>query len=284
MYPKLTVLALSLASLTVCLPIHRNSQNAPSQFLNATAPDISTYPLAKRTTANLPFDPYDLNHNGHRTDGDLQGDVFRLSKCFCIDTPTIDLPPVYGQHYGSYYGFDYYNYHQDQSYAFKWTCSSGELETLNPRFTAAEKYLLAPKCLSWMEEDKKECWDTGDGNEFCFEAHKGNDYYYWNGQKRMVHNHPAQHGTDKVPQPQLNEQCQQMCQAVPGIMAKKQDVIPSDHEDKIDLATATTCDKHTGVGMDTFCEGDLVEKPRVWEAWNYIETYSDQADMCRRCA
>ena len=282
---KLTLLALSLASLTTGLPIHRTSQNTTSQFLNVTKTEFSTHALAKRTTTNPPFDPYEYNHNGHRTDGDLQGDIFRLSKCYCVDTPTRDLPAVYGQYYGSYYGFDYYNYHQDKSYAFNWTCASGELETLNPRkLSSTDYYFLAPKCLSWMEEDKKQCWDTGDGNEFCVEVKHGNDYYYWNGQKRMVHNHPAKTGTTSIPAPLLNEECQQMCQTVPGIMGPMQDVIPSDHEHKINLATATTCSKYTGVGMDTFCEGDAVEKPREWETWNYIETYSDQADMCKGCA
>lgn len=222
---------------------------------------------------------------GYRTDGDDHGDVYRLSKCYCIDTPSKDLPPVYGQFYGSYYGFDYYNAHLDQSYAFSWTCASGELETLNWGNPAVEhNYFLAPKCLSWMEEErKKECWDAGNGNEFCVEIVHGKDFYYWNGQKRMVHNHPAVDGTTMTDAPQLNEECQRMCQTVPantpGFM---QDTILSDRDHKINLATETTCSPQSDVGMQ-MCEGKYADRPRVWEFWNYIETYTDQADMCDEC-
>ena len=284
MSPKFTLLALFLASLTASLPVHRTSQDISTLIVNSTAPDLSTQTLAKRTTANPPFDPYHYEHD--RTNGDDHGDVYRLSKCYCIDTPSKDLPPVYGQFYGSYYGFDYYNAHEDQSYAFSWTCANGEFETLNiPEPSGEHNYFLAPKCLSWMEEErKKECWDVGRGNEFCVEIHKGKDYYYWNGQKRMVHNHPPASGTTKMAAPELDEECQRMCQTVPantpGFM---QDTILSDHEHKINLATQTTCSSSSGVGMDSFCEGRNAVPPKVWDFWNYVETYTDQADMCRGC-
>lgn len=276
---NLILLAPLLVNFAAGLPIH------------SVTPNISARTLAKRTTANPPFDGYSYNQKQHRSDGDREGDVFQLSKCYCVDTPSRDLPPVYGQYYGSYYGFDYYNYHQNRSYAFSWTCASGELETLNGEFASAEYYFLAPKCLSWMEEEKKECWDTGDGNEFCAETMKGKDNYYWNGQKRRVHNHPAASGMTSVRGPDLDKECQRMCQTVPANTdGWMQDMIPSDHENKINLATATQCNKHSGVWMAPIC-GDVThpgfitgQPPKVWETWNYIETYSDQADMCKKCA
>lgn len=72
---KFTFLALFFANHTAGLPTHPTSQNTTVHLLNSTAPDISTHALAKRTTANPPFDPYEINHNGRRTDGDLEGDI-----------------------------------------------------------------------------------------------------------------------------------------------------------------------------------------------------------------
>ena len=289
MSPEFILLALLSTSLTASLPIDRASHKATTHHLSSVPSDASAHALAKRTTANPPFDPYDDDYYSHRSDGDVSGDIFRLTKCYCIDTPSEDLPPVYGQYYGSYYGFDYYNYHKNKSYAFSWTCASGELETLNAEFSASEYYFLAPKCLSWMEEEKKQCWDTGDGNEFCAEANKGKDYYYWNGQKRKVHNHPSAPGTTKVAAPPLNEECQRMCQTVPAnTEGYMQDVVPSDHEHKINLATQTMCDPRSGISMDLSCgdgrPGSLKQPPKTWETWNFIETYTDQADMCKGCA
>ena len=228
-------------------------------------------------TANTPFNPSETNPD-HRTDGtNIDGDVFRLTKCCCIDTPSRDLPPVYGQYYGSYYGFDYYNSHLGKSYAFNWTCASGELATLNEPVDGAEYYWLAPECLSWQEEEKHQCWDTGDGNKFCAEAMKGKDFYYWNGQKRRVHNHPSKGGTSYVIPPVLDDECQRMCQTVPAnTPGYMQDAIPSDYEHKISLANATKC-----VGREC---GSIPVKEKHWDTWNYIETYSDQADMCPKCA
>ena len=264
---KLILLALFLTSLTAGLPIQT---------------------LTKRTTVNTPFDPWDYNKNQRRTDGDVEGDIFRLTKCYCVDTPSRDLPPVYGQYYGSYYGFDYYNQHANKSYAYSWTCASGELETLNTEFAASEYYWLAPKCLSWMEEEKKQCWDTGDGNEFCAEAMKGKDYYYWNGQKRRVRNHPPADGTTYTTPSKLNEECQRMCQTVPAnTEGWMQDVVPSDRANKVNLATATVCSATGGLLQDDVCAepgGRMRQVPKVWETWNYIETYTDQADMCKGCA
>lgn len=285
MSPILTLLVLFFTSLIAGLPIQLTSQNNTTHLLNSVAPDISIRALAMSPTANPPFDPWEFNNNEHRTDGDLEGDIIRLSKCFCVDTPSRDLPAAYGQYYGSYYGYDYYNYHSNQSYAFSLTCASGELETLNSEFASAEFYWLAPKCLAWMEDERHECWDTGDGNKFCVESWAGKDVYHWNGQKRIVHNHPSAPGTLKMPPAQLNEECQRMCQTIPAnTEGWMQDVIPSDYEHKINLATATACSEQTGIGMATFCTGPQRTKPKVWETWNYIETYSDQADMCKGCA
>ena len=145
--------------------------------------------------------------------------------------------------------------------------------------------MLGPKCLAWMEEELKQCWDTGDGNEFCAQAYKGKDYYFWNGQKRQVHNHPSAPGTTKMPAPQLNTECQRLCQTIPAnTEGWMQDNIPSDHEHKIRLGTGTVCKGHEGTPLDWACHGHLLPKPKLWEAWNYIETYSDQADMCTGCA
>lgn len=287
MAPILILLALFLARLTAGLPIHQALQNTTIHPRNSVAQDMSAHALPMGPTANTPFDPFEANpknteptHPGHRTDGSsLDGDVFRLTKCYCVDTPSRDLPPVYGQYYGSYYGFDYYNSHIGKSYAFNWICASGELETLNAELSSAEYYFLAPKCLSWMEEEKHQCWDTGDGNKFCAEAKKGKDYYYWNGQKRRVHNHPAKGGTSVVIPPVLNDECQRMCQTVPAnTPGYMQDAIPSDYEHKINLATATNCTDFTT------CGGYWPKEAKQWDTWNYIETYSDQADMCPNCA
>ncbi|KAF6227944.1 hypothetical protein HO133_007672 [Letharia lupina] len=286
MSPILTFLALLLASLTAGLPIHQSSQNTTTH-LDPVASGISTHALAKRTTANPPFDPWNKDKPEHRADDEFEGDIFRLSKCYCIDTPSRDLPAVYGQFYGSYYGYDYYNYHQNKSYAFNMTCASGELESLNNNLNRFdyERYLLAPKCLSWMEEERKQCWSTGDGNEFCAEAMHGKDNYYWNGQKRKVHAHPSAIGTIKMDAAPLVAECQRMCQTVPArTEGYMQDTLVSDYEHKINLATATTCSGSSGVGMGLLCEGKNKVVPKVWDFWNYIETYSDQADMCKGCA
>ena len=305
---KFTLLALFLSSLTAGLPIPQTSQDNATQPLNSSAlnisalaepttdnpvnsstPDISTHALAKRTTANPPFDGLDFNRNNIRTDGSPHGDVLRITKCYCIDTPSIDLPAVYGQYYGHYYGFDYYNYHRNKSYAFSRQCASGELESLNAKFTAPESYYLAPLCLSWSEESEKQCWDTGDGNTFCVQPRKGEDWYSWNGQWRRTHNHPSKEGTVKMPAAPLNEECQRMCQTLPantpGFML---DNIPSDHENKIELGHVTKCTPSPGGGWlssyDACWTIPPLDKPQVWDTWNYIETYSDQADMCDGCA
>ena len=289
MSPKLTLLALLLASLSTSLPVHRASQENATYPLNSSAPNVPAHALAKRTTANLPFDGFEYNKNHQRSDGEREGDVFRLSKCYCIDTPSRDLPAAYGQYYGNYYGFDYYNYHHNKSYAFSWTCRSGELETLNGAWTSAESYYLAPQCLSWMEEERKECWDTGDGNEFCAEVYKGKDFYYWNGQKRRVWNHPPAGNTTAIQQPLLNDECQRMCQTVPAnTKGYMQDVVPSDREHKLNLATATACSAETGVSISLVCDYPWEKPhhmiPKVWETFNYIETYTEEADMCKGCA
>ena len=85
--------------------------------------------------------------------------------------------------------------------------------------------------------------------------------------------------------PELDGQCQRMCQTVPartpGVM---QDTLVSNHSNKITLAESTVC-KEKSVRPDFYhtCDpGDDI--PKFWETWNYIETYSDQADMCKHCA
>lgn len=135
-----------------------------------------------------------------------------------------------------------------------------------------------------MEEDReKECWDAGNGNEFCVEIKHGKDYYYWNGQKRMVHNHPPAKGTTGIMGPQLDEECQRMCQTVPANTAGfMQDTILSDRDHKINLATETPCSSKSGVSMG-MCDYKGVNETQTWDYWNYIETYTDQADMCKEC-
>lgn len=143
---------------------------------------------------------------------------------------------------------------------------------------------MAPKCLAWMEEERKQYWDTDDGNKFCAEVNEGKHYYYWNGQKRRVHNHPAVVGTTNTSASQLNEECQRMCQTVPAHMGVVQDTILSDHNNKINLATAATCSPDSGLWMGPICAGPRRTIPKKWEFWNYIETYSDQVDTCKGCA
>ena len=292
MYSKLTFLALFLASPITSLTIHGASQDGLAHVLNSVEPDVPTQALAKRTTANIPFDGYEYNKNHFRADREPEGDVFRLSKCYCIDTPSRDLPPVYGQYYGNYYGFDYYNYHTNRTYSFNWTCANGELESLNAEWTSAESYYLAPQCLAWMEEERKECWQTGDGNEFCVQLHHGKDYYFWNGQKRRVVNHPPEGNTTYIMQPRLFDECQRMCQTIPantpGYML---DAIPYDHEHKLNLATASVCageQTAPGASLKWMCDYTWEKPkktiPKKWDTWNYIETYTDQADMCKGCA
>ena len=269
--------------------MHQNSQNITDILPVSVTPDVSAHALTKRTIMSNPaFDPWSFNRNEHRTDGSPEGDVLRVSHCYCIDTPSKDLPPAYGQFYGSYYGFDYYNYHLNQSYAFSRTCASGEWRTVTKvtsTFANDHELYQIPKCLSWMQDEYKQCWQTDDGNQFCMEAKHGKDFYYWNGQKRGVHNHPPAAGTLYTASSDLDGQCQRMCQTIParteGVM---QDTIVSNHSSKITLAEATNC---TEASIRPFfygtCDpGDDIAK--VWEAWNYIETYSDQADMCPHCA
>ena len=291
MTPKFRFLAFFLTSVATSLPANQTSQDNLTHVLNSVAPANSAQNLVKRTTAHLPFDGYEYNKHNPRADHELEGDVYRLTKCYCIDTPSRDLPPVYGQYYGSYYGFDYYNYHKNKTYSFSWTCASGELETLNDGYYSAEAYYLGPKCLAWMEWERKQCWQTGDGNEFCADAFMGNDYYYWNGQKRKVVNHPPAGKTTYIKQPLLFDTCQRLCQTIPantpGFM---QDAIPYDHEHKLNLATGTVCageEPAPGANLHWFCdytwEKPKKNIPKVWETWNSIETYTDQADMCKGC-
>ena len=268
--------------------MHQNSQNITDILPDSVTPDVPTHALTKRTTSNPAFDPWSFNKNEHRTDGSPEGDVFRVSHCYCIDSPSKELPPVYGQFYGSYYGFDYYNYHLNQSYAFSRTCASGEWRTVtkvtSPLANDHELYEI-PKCLAWMEDKYKQCWQTDDENQFCMEAKGGKDFYYWNGQKRGVRNHPPAAGTLYTASAELDGQCQRMCQTVPartvGVM---QDTIVSNHSSKITLAESTICTEANirPYFYGTCDPGDDIQK--VWEAWNYIETYSDQADMCKGCA
>lgn len=145
--------------------------------------------------------------------------------------------------------------------------------------------MLGPKCLSWMEEDtEKQCWDTGDGNEFCVQVIKGKDFYYWNGQKRRVHNHPPPGGTVMVKPKQLTEECERMCQTIPGLtQGTMMDTIESDRAHKNNIATASMCSPQSGIGMGLTCTQKL-QGPKTWDFWNYIETYYDQADMCDGCA
>ena len=292
MFLKFTLLALFLLSLAAGLPIRKTSPNTATESPSSPPFNISSHALVERKTDNPPFDGDLFNrNNGPRTDGSPVGDVFRLTKCYCVDTPSRDLPTVYGQYYGSYYGFDYYNYHKNRSYSFSWTCASGELESLQAEWTAPEAYYLAPLCLSWQEERRKECWHTSDGNTFCFQLRGGKDFYYWNGQWRQVHNHPAKEGTTKMAFDPLNDECQRMCQTVPGnTPGYMQDVYPSDHEHKIVLVKSTQCTPSPGTlwtSVDAcLWPGNNPAKnpPRVWDTWNYIETYTDQADMCEWCA
>ena len=304
---RVTLLTLFFLSLTAGLPVPQTSQDNAAQHLKSLAlkisalvkpttdiplksstPNISTHALAKRTTANLPFDGHEFNRNNVRTDGSLDGDVFRLTKCYCIDTLSLNLPTVYGQYYGSYYGFDYYNKHKNESYAFSWTCASGELESLNSRYVSPENYFLAPQCLSWQEETKKQCWSIGDKDTFCVQLRTGKDWYSWNGQWRRVHNHPSKEGTSKMPAGQLNEECQRLCQTVPAnTPGYMQDAIPSDYEHQIELAHETPCTPSPGGWLSNYdaCPNIPTLDPlKYWMTWNYIETYTDQADMCKGCA
>ncbi len=301
MSPILIFLALLLATLTAGLPILPTSQIPAVQSLNSVALDNSSHVLVERSQATLsdgaanpPFDPnLSLVFGAFRSDGAMLGDVFRLTKCFCIDTPSLSLPAVYGQYYGSYYGMDFYNVHLGRSYAFNWTCASGELESLQTEFFGqAESYYLAPKCLAWMEEERKACRETDDGNKFCAEFKKGKDYYFWNGQKRRVHNHPAETGMKFVTPPVLNQECQRMCQTIPAnTPGYMMDALPFDHAHKLNLAKATVCNPKANDGPPTagICDWPgqppkASKHPKVWETWNYIETYTDQADMCPECA
>ena len=285
---KVTILALLLTSLTTSLPMHQNPQNITDTLPSWVTPDVSTHALTKRTTSNPAFDPWSFNKNEHRTDGSPEGDVLRVSHCFCIDTPSKDLPPAYGQFHGSYYGFDYYNYHLNQSYPFSRTCASGEMSTVtkntSPLANDHELYEI-PKCLAWMQESYKQCWQTDDGNQFCVEAKHGKDFYYWNGQKRGIRNHPPAAGTLTTASPELDGQCQRMCQTVPALtLGVMQDTLVSNHSSKITLAESTVCTEGNlrPQWYGTCDPGDDIKK--FWEAWNYIETYSDQADMCKHCA
>lgn len=293
MTPKFALLALSLGSLSTSLPTREASQNNANatHILDSETPTNVTPDLAKRTVAHLPFDGYEYNQQHPRADHEREGDVYRLTKCFCIDTPSRDLPAVYGQYYGAYYGFDYYNYHNNKTYSFSWTCESGELESLNDGAWSAESYYLGPKCLSWMEWERKQCWKTDDGNKFCADAFMGKDYYYWNGQKRKVHNHPPPGLTTYAEQPLLFDTCQRLCQTIPAnTPGYMQDAIPYDHDHKLNLETGAVCAGETGmpgVNMHLMCDYTWEQPkktiPKVWETWNLIETYTDQADMCKGC-
>ena len=69
------------------------------------------------------------------------------------------------------------------------------------------------------------------------------------------------------------------------------DNIPSDHEHKINLAEETVCSPTgmDGPPIEKMCDYPGTEPkhhqiPKKWEVWNYIETYTEEADMCKGCA
>lgn len=111
-----------------------------------------------------------------------------------------------------------------------------------------------PICLAWTETKRKECWQTGDGNEFCYQVHHGKDTYYWNGQKR---GDPK--GARHMGEPELMDTCQDMCQQLPtieeGVMM---DAIEADHEHQMTLQY-------------------------YHQVWNSIDLFTETADMCDGC-
>ena len=125
-----------------------------------------------------------------------------------------------------------------------------------------------------MEEESNICWDKIDSDtfpadSFCAEIRHGKDYYHWKGQRRMVDNHPPKAGTIFMKPEPLTSECQRLCQTIPAnTKGYMMDTIESDYQHRIPLA------------------GDPADKghAKVWEFWNYMEVYGDQADMCEGCA
>ena len=117
------------------------------------------------------------------------GDMLNVTKCYCQGANQASRP-------GSYYLFEYRNFHNAQTYTLGWSCDSAKMTTGWGTNGPKRLKFSLPECWnghdSWREEKRASCVRSYNADTFCFEL--GNksdphDHYYFNGQKRGLPNY-----------------------------------------------------------------------------------------------
>ena len=112
------------------------------------------------------------------------GDMLNVTKCYCEGANQASRP-------GSYYLFEYRNFHKAQTYTLGWSCDSAKTTTGWGTNGPKRMKFPLPECWnghdSWREEKRASCVRSYNADTFCFEL--GNkshphDHYFFNGQKR----------------------------------------------------------------------------------------------------
>ena len=110
--------------------------------------------------------------------------MLNVTKCYCEGANEVSNP-------GSYYLFEYRNFHNAQVYTAGWSCDSDKTTTGWGTDGPQKVKFALPECWnghdSWRDEKKSVCILSYNVDTFCFEM--GNkadphDHYYFNGQTR----------------------------------------------------------------------------------------------------
>ena len=112
------------------------------------------------------------------------GDMLNVTKCYCEGTKQSPNP-------GSYYLFEYRNFHKAQVYTLGWSCDSAKTVTGWGQDGPKSVKFPLPECWnghdSWREAKRAACVRSYNADTFCFELGDKtdpHDHYYFNGQKR----------------------------------------------------------------------------------------------------
>ena len=123
------------------------------------------------------------------------GDMLNVTKCYCESATAHNIA-------GSYYQFDYRNFHTAQEYSLSWSCDSSKTTTGFGRNGHRREAFSLPVCWNghdaWRDEKKAMCVKSYNADTFCFELgnkHEPYDHYYYNGQKRGLPDYGIQERT-----------------------------------------------------------------------------------------
>ena len=112
------------------------------------------------------------------------GDMLNVTKCYCEGTQKSPNP-------GSYYLFEYRNFHKAQVYTLGWSCDSANAVAGWGQDGPKSVKFPLPECWnghdSWREQKRASCVRSYNADTFCFELGDKtdpHDHYYFNGQKR----------------------------------------------------------------------------------------------------